>query len=147
MTPIVQYILQQTTTTSPVNVDLLTKVSAILFILLGGGGIYAMIKVRPEAARISVNAAQGAVKAQGELLDDLREELDRQKEENKRLAERLSELERTSHSVAQLYERVGQLEAERTTLRKRIQHLERENRKLTDKLALIAEENGNGEVK
>jgi chromosome segregation ATPase len=115
------------------NRDLLTAIAAIAVILFGGGGLYALLKVRPEAARISVDAAQGAVIVQTGVIDALRAE-------NRRLADRLSELERTSSSVEHLRERIEHLEAERhvltteakafrgenTALRSRVLHLETE---------------------
>lgn len=57
----------------------------VLAILIGGGGliggIVALIKVRPESARISVDAAQGAVVVQASVITSLREENDRLKKE------------------------------------------------------------------
>lgn len=43
--------------------------------LFGGGGIYALIKVRPEAGQIVVSAAQGAVVVQTTVIDNLTKRL------------------------------------------------------------------------
>lgn len=53
----------------------------LISIILGGGGIagamVALFKVRPEAARISVDAAQGAVVVQASVITALRDENER----------------------------------------------------------------------
>ncbi len=110
----------------------LTVAAAVVIALLGGGGIYALLKVRPEASKISVDAAQGAVIVQTGVIDSLREE-------NTRLANRLSEVERTSADVNALMARVQQLEDERTQLQRenarlmaRVKHLEDELRKVME---------------
>lgn len=101
--------------------NIITVVAGIIIALLGGGGLAAILKVRPEAAQISVSAAQGAVIVQTGVIEALREE-------NRRLAERLTELERTSASLAHL-------QIENVQLRARVSQLERE-------LAVL--KNGNG---
>lgn len=101
--------------------NIITVVAGIIIALLGGGGLVAILKVRPEAAQISVSAAQGAVIVQTGVIEALREE-------NRRLAERLTELERTSASLAHL-------QIENVQLRARVSQLERE-------LAVL--KNGNG---
>ncbi len=110
----------------------LTVAAAIVIALLGGGGVYALVKVRPEASKISVDAAQGAVIVQTGVIDSLREE-------NQRLAQRLSEVERTPADVNALMARVQQLEDERTQLQRenarlmaRVKHLEDELRKVME---------------
>lgn len=113
--------------------DALTAWGAVLLALLGGGGIYGIFRVRPEAAQISVSAAQGAVIVQTGVIDSLREE-------NKRLADRLSELERTSANVTQLQERVEFLESDRTRLRREAEQLRGENTGLRDRVQTLESE-------
>jgi hypothetical protein len=74
-------------------------------ILSGGflGGIYLLLKLRPEAGQITVTAAQGAIIVQTGVIDTLREELIRLREETEALREenielrkRIKELERAN---------------------------------------------------
>lgn len=52
-------------------------VIAIIGILGGGGGIVALLKVRPEAGQVSVSAAQGAVIVQTGVIENLQREMAR----------------------------------------------------------------------
>lgn len=98
---------------------------AILIGLVGGGGIVggltAIIKIRPEAAQISVSAAQGAVIVQTGVIESLQDENVRIGQANKALAERVSALEST---LAPMQRRTTSLETERNKLKRRIELLE-----------------------
>jgi len=90
----------------------------IQFILSGGflGGVYALLKLRPEAGQIVVTSAQSAVIVQSGVIENLREELERiearfdaqeaeiisLREENTKLRARVRELERTHDNVSSL---------------------------------------------
>jgi len=101
----------------------------IVSVILGGGflgGIYALLKLRPEAGQITVSAAQGAVIVQTGVIDTLREELTR-------CLNRIQALEAEQVQVHMLEDRISVLEAERDklreeniTLRHRVRHLEEE---------------------
>lgn len=110
--------------------DALTGIAALLVLLFGSGGLYALIKVRPEADSISVTAANAAIQIQSSVIDRLEQEV-------KRLQARLSELERTSAGVDQLKARVDQLEHENAGLRSRITGLEAENTSLHQQLTTL----------
>lgn len=59
-------------------------ISVVLGLLGSGGflaGIYALLKLRPEAGQITVTAAQGAVIVQSGVIDSLRQELNRLSDE------------------------------------------------------------------
>lgn len=58
-----------------------TALAALIVGVGGGGGIAALIKLRPERGRIVIDAAQGAVVVQATVIDDLQEELGRVKAE------------------------------------------------------------------
>lgn len=106
-----------------------------------GGLLIAIIKLRPEAGQIAVTAAQGAVIVQTGVIDDLQEELSRQKDkvaalerdliqmhiENNRQLERFSEMERHLASVEVERDR---LRRERDDLRHRVTILEAQVREL-----------------
>lgn len=52
----------------------------IISAIMGGGflsGVYALLKLRPEAGQITVTAAQGALIVQTGVIESLREELQR----------------------------------------------------------------------
>lgn len=77
-------------------------------VLSGGflGGIYLLLKLRPEAGQITVTAAQGAIIVQTGVIDTLREELERMREElallrneNIELRKRIRELEKGQINV------------------------------------------------
>ena len=101
----------------------------IVSVILGGGflgGIYALLKLRPEAGQITVTAAQGAVIVQTGVIDTLKSELTRAQG-------RIEALEAEQSKVQTLEERIDNLEAERDhlreeniTLRHRVRHLEEE---------------------
>jgi hypothetical protein len=61
----------------------------IIIGLIGGGGllsgIYAILKLRPEAGQIVVTAAQGALVVQAGVIDDLNDEIKRLKQVNQDL--------------------------------------------------------------
>lgn len=58
------------------------------------GGIYALLKLRPEAGQIVVTAAQGALIVQSGVIDSLRAE-------NDRLRQRVDQLESEVRSLRQ----------------------------------------------
>lgn len=98
--------------------------------ILGAGGlggfIVALLKIRPEAGQFAVEASEGALIVQTGVIKTLREE-------NKRLADRLTELERHVGDVGLLQIRMERLEAERDQLRQ-------ENQKLRDRVKHLEEE-------
>jgi hypothetical protein len=67
----------------------------LLIAFIGGGGlsgaIVALLKVRAESGQIVVSAAQGAVVVQSTVIDDLQEELDRQRGKYKEQADLLQD--------------------------------------------------------
>lgn len=90
--------------------DTQSVVNIIIAVVGSGGflgGIYALLKLRPEAGQITVTAAQGAILVQTGVIDTLREELIRVRAElhavekenealraaNKELRDKLLELE------------------------------------------------------
>lgn len=84
----------------------------IVTTLIGGGtlgGIYALLKLRPEAGQIVVTAAEGAVVVQTAVIKSLQEE-------NRRLQERVSllevEREQDRRRIAQLERQLGALRTE-----------------------------------
>lgn len=103
-------------------------VPVIVAIASGGlfGGIALYIKARPEAGKITVDAAAGAVIVQSGVIKDLRDE-------NDRLQGRISALEAEMTRFSEIHVRITHLEEENRRLhreneqlRKRIAHLERE---------------------
>lgn len=80
--------------------------------LLGSGGflagIYALLKLRPEAGQITVTAAQGALIVQTGVLESLREEIDRLRED---IQELRTSLEREQDINRKLRDRIKKFEA------------------------------------
>lgn len=68
-------------TASAVTSPWFTGLVALIVGLGGGGGLAALIKLRPERGRIVIDAAQGAVVVQATVIDDLQDELARVKAE------------------------------------------------------------------
>ena len=97
----------------------LPVVVALIVAVLGGGGIVALIKAKPERSLISVNAAQGAVIVQSGVIDSLRADLEAARGEIRELRSHMIEM-------AALREQVRGLEAENGNLRARITHLEQQ---------------------
>lgn len=56
-----------------------TAIAAIITALFGAGGVYALLKIRPEAGSIVVKSAQDAVVVQASVIDALENEINRQK--------------------------------------------------------------------
>lgn len=104
---------------------------AVSVIGTGGlfGGIYALLKLRPEAGQITVSAANGALIVQTGVIDSLREELARVRTENERLSG-LYEKERT--------ERQKERE-ENISLKQRITEVEHQIKLLQERNALKIE--------
>jgi hypothetical protein len=106
---------------------------AVVFGAAGiGGFVIALLKVRPEAGQVAVEASEGALIVQTGVITTLREE-------NKRLSDRLEELERQVGDVGLLVVRLERLENERNQLRnenvklrERVKHLEDQLRKMAD---------------
>lgn len=76
-------------------------VPVIVAILGSGGllgGIYALLKLRPEAGQIVVTAAQGALIVQTGVIESLREENERLQRRVSTLELQVSELKRELHN-------------------------------------------------
>lgn len=96
-------------------IDAKDWISIVLGLIGSGGllgGIYALLKLRPEAGQIAVIAAQGAVVVQQNVIDQLQDE-------NKRLQSRLDAVEAELSKAGNLY-------LENYKLRLRVTELERE---------------------
>lgn len=131
-------ILAQAEPVAEAGPNYITPIAAVIIALLGGGGLYALLKVRPEAAAISVTAAQGAVLVQKDVITTLENEnkrldneLKEAREELRLLADRVAEMSRLLSKNEELESRITRLEAERDryrteahNLRNRVQHLE-----------------------
>lgn len=85
------------------------------------GGIYLLLKLRPEAGQITVTAAQGVVLMQSGVIDDLRKENREFKEELRKMEERFDEQER------RFSKKLSTMQEENSQLRARIRELERLN--------------------
>ena len=83
----------------------LSDIVTLIAVVVGGGGLFAgivaLIKLRPEAGQITVTTAQGVLIMQTQVIDDLRK------------------------TNARLQDRVDALEAENSTLMRRLGQLER----------------------
>jgi predicted nuclease with TOPRIM domain len=103
----------------------LSSVAVVAASVVGGsgllGGVYALLKVRPETTGILVNAAQDVVIIQKGVIDDLRTGL-------KDARERIEALE---DSNAAKETEAKRLKAENRRLTERVRHLEREIELLT----------------
>jgi chromosome segregation ATPase len=95
----------------------LPVVAGLIVAVLGGGGLVALIKARPERSLISVNAAQGAVIVQSGVIDSLRADLNAARAEIRELRGHMIEIQA-------LRDQVRGLEAENGSLRSRVAHLE-----------------------
>jgi len=99
----------------------LREILPVIVAVLGSGGllggIYALLKLRPEAGQIVVTAAQGALIVQTGVIDSLRIE-------NDRLRQRVSSLEALREENEGLRQRVSSLESQIHELQREV----RENR-------------------
>lgn len=105
----------------------------IIMALFGGGGVALLLRVRPEAGSISVKAAGDAVILQDSVLDNLKEELDRQ-------SGRISELEQEARQVPLLRKRIEQLEQDLELTERRLENTEAELIKATNNLKAVTRE-------
>jgi uncharacterized membrane protein len=99
----------------PESRDVINLVIAVVGSTGFFGGIYALLKLRPEAGQITVTAAQGAIIVQTGVIDNLRKELTRILEENARVIE------------------------ENRVLKERLEMLENKLRALTERTRVIEE--------
>ncbi len=88
--------------------------------IFGGGTLIALLKIRPESARISVDAAQGAVVVQSTVIASLREELT----DLRQMVQEL-QLQMTEGETSRL-----NLQSENTRLKARVVKLEQQVREL-----------------
>jgi predicted RNase H-like nuclease (RuvC/YqgF family) len=101
--------------------------------LLGGGvlvGLAAFIKARPEATKIVVDAAQGAVVVQSGVIEDLADQLKRMRGRIQGLEAELREVDRLRTENRELHAEVERLTRRDDRSHKRIEALEREVEKL-----------------
>jgi predicted nuclease with TOPRIM domain len=110
-------------------------INVILAVLGSGGllgGIYALLKLRPEAGQITVTAAEGVVMMQSGVLE-------RMEGEAQRYRDRLDALEAEMRTVDQLRQRISELERESEERGRRIADLESERVSLkADNARLLA---------
>jgi len=112
----------------------LPAVVGIIVAILGGGGIAALIKSRPEGSKILIDAAAGVVLVQTGVITDLRKQLDETKEDLNLARDQIDEL-RTHVSEMSLLRvendrlkiRVNDQEREIQRLQQRVVELERHN--------------------
>lgn len=92
------------------SIDLGTIVQLLIALVGSGGfvgGLYMLLKLRPEAGQITVTAAQGALIVQSGVIENLQEELSRVRADNKTLRKKVDELE---EKYNKLRERTAQIE-------------------------------------
>lgn len=76
------------------NSPVLYVVVSVIVGVAGGGGLAQLIRVSSDRSRVMVDAAQGAVIVQTSVITDLREEINRLRQDNAEMKARLSALER-----------------------------------------------------
>jgi hypothetical protein len=76
------------------NSPVLYVVVSVIVGVAGGGGLAQLIRVSSDRSRVMVDAAQGAVIVQTSVITDLREEIQRLRQDNAEMKVRLAALER-----------------------------------------------------
>lgn len=108
----------------------------IVIAVIGTGGfagmVVALLKVRPEAGQIAVDASQGAVIVQTGVIDTLKDELTRQGQRHNRERKRLED------ANTRLFRRLENLESEVEECNKMRSRIEDLERALTDHKRKIA---------
>lgn len=122
---------------------------AAIAAIFGGGliaGIAVLLKVRPESGQIVVTAAQGAVIVQSAVIDDLTEEMQRQRgrvdDLQRDLIDAVTESVRLRQRVQTLEGHVRSVEAERDRYRKERDELRSRIESLESEIARMKEETG-----
>lgn len=105
----------------------LQAVSALAVLVFGGGGIFALLKIRPEAGQIAVTAAATIIDRLERDIGRLDEMVARQQEKLEQQADEIDHLRRDLLGCAQI-----QIEVERLTWEK--QRFEEENDALNKKV-------------
>jgi FtsZ-binding cell division protein ZapB len=90
------------------------------------GGIYALLKLRPEAGQFTVNASEGVVMMQAGLLDRMRAELARAQHEIDELRQHMAQMFSLQQKVRTLEQEREILTTENARLKARVTHLEAE---------------------
>jgi FtsZ-binding cell division protein ZapB len=90
------------------------------------GGIYALLKLRPEAGQFTVNASEGVVMMQAGLLDRMRAELARAQTEIDELRMHMTQVFSLQQKVRTLEQEREVLVSDNTRLKARVSHLESE---------------------
>jgi cell shape-determining protein MreC len=102
-------------------------------------GLAVILKTPREAGQIAVTAAEGAVVVQSGVIESLRAELDRVKEDNASLAQRVDELATVAAEAERNRVRIEELETERGRLTQRVGELEMQNLQLREELDIVKE--------
>jgi uncharacterized coiled-coil protein SlyX len=113
----------------------LPAVIGLVVAILGGGGIAALIRAKPEGSKILIDAAAGVVVVQTGVISDLRSQLtetqeqleEAQKQINKLRTDHL-EMNILRHENSQLNTRIAEQELEIQGLRSRVAELEHQRR-------------------
>jgi cell division protein FtsB len=96
----------------------------IILALLGSGAVVAFFRARPEGSKIIVDAAQGAVIVQGNVMADLRKQLDDSAQEIRELRSIAREVDDLRGHVRRLEHDNEVLAARNDKLESRIKQLE-----------------------
>lgn len=97
----------------------------VLIALFGGGGFVAWQRLRKESPNIVVQAAQGAVIVQTDVLKTLQEELEYAKSEIASLRAELRSASHLQRRVRELEQREEELGAQNTRLRSQVADLQK----------------------
>jgi hypothetical protein len=92
--------------------------------ILGGGGVAALIRAKPEGSKILIDAAAGVVVVQTGVISDLRKQLEEARAEIDELRQHVDAMSPLRIENDRLKIRVEHLEFENTQLRKRVAELE-----------------------
>lgn len=117
---------------------IIPAIVGLIAVVLGGGGIAALIKSRPEGSKILIDAAAGVVVVQTKVITDLREQLDEERTRGDKqailLEQALAQINELRGHVTEmsnlriendtLKARVTEQETEIQQLRKRVDELE-----------------------
>ncbi|HEY5990767.1 MAG TPA: hypothetical protein VIV12_30885 [Streptosporangiaceae bacterium] len=102
----------------------LPYVVGVVVAVLGGGGLAALMKSRPEGSKILVDAAQGVVLVQTGVIDRLNRELGEARAQIAELGAHMAEMSSLREGNDRLKARVSELERQNARLKRRVSELE-----------------------
>jgi predicted nuclease with TOPRIM domain len=113
----------------------LPAIIGLIVAVLGGGGVAALIRAKPEGSKILIDAAAGVVVVQTGVITDLREQLEESRSRSDSQEKQLKEAQGQIDELRRHVTEMSTLRVENDQLKSRVSHLEVDNQRLRERVA------------